>query len=283
MLTVVFALAVQVAEPAPLAARRAAVEALIADARTEVAIAYRTLDGAEEWLLDPDKVFHAASTMKVAVMVELFRQDRDGLLKLTDSIPVRNEFRSVVDGSTYRMNLGDDSDDAVYRAEGLSMSLEALNHHMITVSSNLATNILIDRLGVERIRGTVAALGVVGHEVRRGVEDQKAFERGVINETSARGLLLLLEAIARGRAVSKEASERMIEVLAAQKFRAGIPAGLPPGTRVAHKTGTITRLHHDAGIVYGTRPCILVILTRGFATEAESDAFIARATRTLLP
>jgi beta-lactamase class A len=272
-----------VAEPAPFTSRRLAAEKLIADSQAEVSIAYRALDGSEEWMHEADKVYHAASTMKVAVMVELFRQEAERMLNLTDELEIKNEFKSVVDGSTYAMDLGDDSDDTVYKNVGKAMSLEALNAQMITVSSNFATNLLIDRLGVKNIRATVEGMGAHGLEVRRGVEDQKAFDKGIINETTARGLFILLNAIARGQAVSKAASARMVEVLAAQKFNAGIPQGVPEGTRVAHKTGTITRLHHDAGIVFNSRPCILVILTRGIEKEADSDALIARITKALLP
>jgi beta-lactamase class A len=271
---------VATAPAASFPARRAQAQAVLDEAArspgVEISVAYRALDGSEEWFVDADRLFHAASTMKVAVMVELFRQAEARDLSLGDPLIVRNEFKSVVDGSPYRMDLGADSDDEVYKADGQAMTLEALNFQMITVSSNFATNLLIDRLGVANIRRTVESLGAVGHEVRRGVEDQKAFDRGIINETSARGLLILLEAIARGRAASKSASDRMIDVLSRQKFREGIPKLLPAGTRVAHKTGTITKVHHDAGIVFGAKPYVLVVLTRGFATEKESDAVIAR-------
>ena len=267
----------------PFPDRRNAAAAVIAESQAEVSVAYRTLDGSEEWMQDADKVYHAASTMKVAVMVELFRQAKEGKLRLDDAIEVKNEFHSVVDGSPYSMDLGADSDDTVYREVGKRVTLAALNYQMITVSSNLATNILIDRLGVANVRAVVSELGAHGLEVRRGVEDQKAFDRGIINETTARGLLLLLEAIASGKAVSTEASARMVEVLAAQKFNDGIPRGVAPGVRVAHKTGTITKIHHDAAIVYGRRPALLVILTRGIEKEADSDALIARITRALLP
>ena len=269
-------------EPRPFSERRLEVEKLIASSGAEVSIAYRRLDGSEEWLHEGDRVFHAASTMKVAVMVELFRQESQKLLSLADTLEVRNEFRSVVDGSPFSMDLGEDSDDVVYRNVGKTMTFEALNQQMITVSSNFATNLLIDRLGVENIRATVEAMGAYGLQVRRGVEDQKAFDKGIINETTARGLLVILQAIAQGRAVSKDASARMIEVLAAQKFNDGIPRGLPAGTKVAHKTGTITRVHHDAAVVYGRRPCVLVILTRGLEKESDSDALMARITRALL-
>ena len=264
------------------AARRAAAEKIIAESGAEVSVAYRSLDGSEEWWHEADRVFHAASTMKVPVMVELFRQESIRQLRLSDEIPVRNEFKSVVDGSAYAMDFGDDSDDTVYKNVGKPMTLEALNFQMITVSSNFATNLLIDRLGVKNIRATVASLGARGLEVRRGVEDQKAFDLGIINETTARGLFVVLNAIARGQAVSKNSSERMVEVLAAQKFNDGIPRGLPAGTKVAHKTGTITRVHHDAGVVYGEYPCVLVVLTRGLEKEADSDVLIARLTRALV-
>ncbi len=264
-------------------ARRLAAEKIIGESGAEVSVAYRLLDGSEEWMHEADKVYHAASTMKVPVMIELFRQEAEKQLSLSETLEVRNEFKSVVDGSPYSMQLGDDSDATVYQNVGKTMTLEELNVQMITVSSNFATNLLIDRLGVKNVRATVEAMGAYGVEVRRGVEDQKAFDQGIINETTARGLFVLLNAIARGAAVSKSASERMVEVLAAQKFNDGIPQGVPPGTKVAHKTGTITRVHHDAAIVYGAHPCLLVILTRGIEKEADSDALIARITRALLP
>jgi len=270
-------------EPAPFSARRLAAEKIIGESGAEVSLAYRLFDGSEEWMHEADKVYHAASTMKVPVMIELFRQESEKQLALSETLEVRNEFKSVVDGSPYSMAMGDDSDETVYRNIGKTMTLEDLNRQMITVSSNFATNLLIDRLGVRNVRATVEAMGAYGVEVRRGVEDQKAFDLGIINETTARGLFVLMNAIARGAAVSKSASERMVEVLSGQKFNDGIPRGVAPGTKVAHKTGTITRVHHDAAIVYGARPCVLVVLTRGIEKEADSDALIARITGALLP
>ena len=270
-------------EPSTFSSRRLAAEKLIRESGAEVSVAYRRLDHSEEWMHEADKLYHAASTMKVPVMVELFRQAAEGKLTLSDELEIRNEFKSVVDGSPYSMDFGEDSDDTVYQNAGKTMTLEALNFQMITVSSNFAANLLIDRLGVKNVRATVEALGAYGLEVRRGVEDQKAFDQGIINETSARGLFILLDALAGGAAVSKSASDQMVEVLARQKFNDGIPKGLPPGTRVAHKTGTITRIHHDAGIIYGPHPAVLVVLTRGIETEAESDALIARITKALFP
>ena len=273
----------RIGESAPFSARRLAAEKIIGESGAEISVAYRRLDGSEEWMEEADRVFHAASTMKVPVMIELFRQESEKQLSLSETLEVRNEFKSVVDGSPYSMTMGDDSDETVYRNIGKTMTLEDLNFQMITVSSNFATNLLIDRIGVKNVRATVEGMGAYGVEVRRGVEDQKAFDQGIINETTARGLFVVLNAIARGKAVSKSASERMVEILAAQKFNDGIPQGVPPGTKVAHKTGTITRVHHDAAIIYGDHPCVLVVLTRGIEKEADSDALIARITKALLP
>jgi len=150
---------------------------------------------------------------------------------------------------------------------------------MITVSSNFATNLLIEKLGVENIRATVHALHADGMNVLRGVEDGKAFAKGMNNTTTARGLLELLDAIARGEAVDRESSRDMIEILERQKFNDGIPAGLPAGTRVAHKTGEITKIHHDAAIVFAPKPFVLVILVRGLADIKESSALMADVTR----
>ena len=250
--------------------------AAIATTRAEVAVALRTLDGKVEVLIDPDKPFHAASTMKVPVMIELFRQAAEGRLRLDDPLPIRNEFKSIVDGSPYKLSEGDDSDSEVYAALGRAMTLRQLCEAMITVSSNFATNLLIEKLGVENIRQTVAKLGAEGMNVLRGVEDQKAFDKGLNNTTTARGLLVLLERIARKATVNPAADGEMIEILKRQKINDAIPAGLPPGTTVAHKTGSITGIQHDAGIVYGSNPYVIVVLVRGIEDAKTSKALIAR-------
>ena len=253
--------------------------AAIAASGAEVGVAFRTLDGRSELMIDPDKEFHAASTMKVPVMIELFRQAAEGRLSLDDALPIRNEFSSIVDGSSYKLSEGDDSDKEIYAAAGRTLTLRQLNEAMITVSSNFAANLLLETLGVENIRKTVTRLGAEGMNVLRGVEDQKAFDKGLNNTTTARGLLVLLEAIAQGKAVGAAADKEMIAVLARQKFNDGIPAGVPAGTRVAHKTGSITRIQHDAGIVYAGRPYTLVILVRGIDDQAKSKALIARISK----
>ena len=217
--------------------------------------------------------------MKVPIMIELFRQARSRQLSLDDTLPVRNEFRSIVDGSPYQLSEGDDSDSLVYAAVGKRMPLRQLCDLMITVSSNFAANLLIEKLGVENIRRTVSALGADGMQVLRGVEDQKAFDKGMNNTTTARGLVVLLDRIGHGQAVDSSADAEMIEILKRQKFNDAIPAGLPAGTPVAHKTGNITRINHDAAIVFGTRPYVLVLLVRGIEDQKKSAALMAELSR----
>jgi beta-lactamase class A len=272
-------LAEPAAPKARLAAAIPAIEATIARSGAEVAVAYQSLDGRSRWLLRADEPFHAASTMKVPVLIELYHQAHEGGLRLADTLVVRNEFHSLVDGSSYALDPGDDSEADLYRAAGSTRTLAELSDLMITVSSNLATNLLIERLGVDNIQRGVRAYGAGGMKVLRGVEDAKAFQQGLNNTTTARALARLMDAIARGRAVDAASSQAMRAVLERQTFNDGIPAGLPAGTRVAHKTGEITRIQHDAAIVYAPRPFVLVILTRGIENPKESSALIADIAR----
>ena len=261
----------------------ARVKQLVAQSGAEVSVAYRTLDGKDELLIDADKPFHAASTMKVAVMIELFRQARHGSLSLDDALMIRNEFRSVVDGTAFSLDEASDSDPEVYAAIGRTMTLRRLCELMITVSSNLATNLLIERVGVENVARTVGRLGADGMQVVRGVEDDKAFQKGLNNTTTALGLLVLFERLAQGRAVDATADRAMVELLGRQQFNDAIPAGLPQNIRVAHKTGSIRRIQHDAGIVFAERPYVLVVLVRGIDDEQRSKLLIAEISRALYP
>ncbi len=254
---------------------QADITAAIAQSGAEVAVVFRTLDGEMELLVDPDKSFHAASTMKVPIMIELYRQAAARTVCLDEPLSIRNEFRSIVDGTVYSLSVGDDSDAKVYAAVGRTLTLRQLCEAMITVSSNFAANLLIEKLGIDNVRRTVSRLGADGMQVLRGVEDTKAFQKGMNNTTTARGLATLMEKLAKGEAVSESADKEMIEVLKHQKFKDAIPTGLPVGTPVAHKTGTITRIHHDAAIVFGPRPFVLVLLTRGIDEQKKSAALMA--------
>ena len=248
-----------------------------------IAIAWYDLRDGRTLLRNEREVFHAASTMKVPVMLGIFEAISRGALRLDQPVLVRNEFTSIADGSKFSVDAKDDSDAEMYTMIGREVPLELLVRHMIVRSSNLATNNVIELIGANQVMTLMERIGANDIKVLRGVEDQKAFDAGLNNTTTAYDLMLVLRSLARQRLISAEASKQMIEILAAQEFNTGIPAGLPPGTRVAHKTGDITRIAHDAGIVF--RPdgsaYVLVVLTRGFEKLEEANRVIAEISRAL--
>jgi len=258
------------------------IEELVSTSGAEkVAVAYYDMASGEEILINPDESFHAASTMKVAVMMEVFRQAHAGKLSLDDRITIKNEFTSLADGSPYSISAEGDSDRSLYKKIGQTETIRELVRLMITVSSNLATNLLIERVTPERVRELMRHSGAEDMRVLRGVEDGKAFQRGMNNTTTARALMIILRQIAERRAISREASDEMIKILLDQKFNEAIPAGLPPEVRVAHKTGAITKINHDAAIVYppSRKPYVLVVLTRGIEDEKRAHSLIADISR----
>jgi beta-lactamase class A len=261
--------------PIVLSPARPEVLNLIRDSGADVAVVFRTLDHKQEMMIEPDTPFHAASTMKIPVMIELFAEARAGKLHLDDPLPVKNEFHSIIDGSVYQLDASDDSDADIYKSVGSTLTLRQLCEAMITHSSNLATNLLIGRLGVANIEKTIAHLNADGMVLLRGVEDSKAFQAGKNNTTTARALQILLDAIAENKAGDVVSCHEMLEILKRQTFNEAIPAGLPPGTVVGHKTGEITGVHHDAAIVMSARPFVLVILVKGINERDKSSALMA--------
>ncbi|MFC3809533.1 serine hydrolase [Lacihabitans lacunae] len=207
--------------------------------------------------------FHAASTMKTPVMIEVFKQIKEGNLKLEDSILIKNEFRSIVDKSPYKMDIGSDSDDVIYKKIGIKMSVYDLVYQMITVSSNLATNILIDIVDPKKVTQSMRDLGAMDIQVRRGVEDTKAFDLGLNNTTTAHDLMLIFKALAN-KEIGDLDYDKMIGILADQKFNEIIPAKLPKNLKIAHKTGSITGVQHDSGIVFlpDGRSYVLIVLSK---------------------
>jgi beta-lactamase class A len=248
-----------------------------ADSGAYVGVAYVDLASSDTFFLNADSGFHAASTMKVPVMVELFRRARSGSFRMNQELLVVNQFASLADGSPFTLDAGSDSDSSLYHKVGERVRVDSLLWRMITRSSNLATNTLITLVGADAVTRTMRDLGANRIQVLRGVEDGKAFERGLNNTTTARDLAIILRAIQDGTAAPADATREMISVLLAQEFNDRIPAGLPPGIRVAHKTGDITAVAHDAAIVYppDRAPYILVVLTRGIKDGARSSKLIA--------
>ena len=200
--------------------------------------------------INPDTVFHAASTMKTPVMIELFKQAEQGRFNLSDSVMIENRFHSIVDSTEFQLDLDPNADDPYEAKVGNMATIYDLNHAMITYSSNIATNIIIQMVGAEETTQTMRELGAENIEVLRGVYDMKAFNRGLSNRTTARDLGIILSHIASGTAVSAEKDSMMIEIMKDQFYKDVLIAGLPDDVVVANKTGSIDGVEHDSAIVF---------------------------------
>jgi len=229
-----------------------------------VAVALRDFETGIELHYHSDRWFHAASTIKVPILLGVFAAIDRGDLLPHSRVHVRNRFLSVVENVPFRVESGRDANSAVHNAIGKMMRVDELAYHMITTSSNLATNLLLGVIGPESVTETLKELHVdEGIKLKRGVEDELAFEKGISNMVTANGLLRILVMLAEGKAFSPALSRRMMDILHGQEFNQGIPARLPKAARVAHKTGEISTVAHDAGVVYlpKRKPYSLVVLT----------------------
>ena len=253
------------------------------DARAS-AVAVAAYDFAHHttWSLNAHRWFHAASTIKVPVLLAVYEAIAQGRFEPQSRVHVRNRFLSVVDGRPFRVPQGRDANDEVHAAIGRTLTVHELAQHMIVTSSNLATNLLLDLVGVEAARAALARLHLGGIDLQRAVEDEVAWEAGLNNRVTAAGLCDAMRLIEEGKAISPEASQAMLDILHQQRFRSGIPAGLPEDARVANKTGEISTIAHDAGIVYlGGRDAYVVVILTEWAPDVngrqETIARISRA------
>ncbi|MEQ9425857.1 MAG: serine hydrolase [Cyclobacteriaceae bacterium] len=255
---------------------------LFSSTKGSFAIAFKNLsDTTDVILINEHADFHAASTMKVPVMIELYRQARQGQFALDDSLTIKNEFASIVDGSPYSLDSIEDSERDLYNWIGQKKSIYDLNNDMIIWSSNLATNLLIELVDAKATTETMRGLGAENIQVLRGVEDIKAYEQGLSNSSTANDLMVIFESLAQGEACPQSDCEEMIDILKDQRFNEIIPALLPENVEVAHKTGSITALHHDAGIVYlpDGRHYVLVILSKNLEDVESATQMMAGVSR----
>jgi beta-lactamase class A len=257
------------------------IQETLAQQKGDFAVAFKDLTTGEELLINEHKFFHAASTMKTPVMIEVFKQAEAGKFKLSDSIIIKNNFKSIVDSSEYSLNHEDDSEQELYKQIGKKRTVSSLMYDMIIVSSNLATNHMVELVGAKNVTQTMREIGAKDIQVLRGVEDNKAFQKGMNNTITAYDLMLIFEKIGREEMVSKEASQAMTKILLDQRFNDIIPAKLPSGVKVAHKTGFITGLHHDSGIVIlpDGRKYVLVLLSKNLADEKGGVEAMATVSR----
>lgn len=274
--------------PKSLEGLRVRLEAIerTAGARSLAVAVYDTETGSS-FRREADRWFHAASTIKVAILLGVYAAIHRGWLLPHSRLHVRNRFTSAVDGRLFHVSAERDANSEVQAAVGKMLRISDLALHMIATSSNLATNLLLDLVGLETVQRALDELGIDGIDVRRGVEDERAFEAGINNRVTADGLVQLLRIIAEERAFSPELSRGMLDLLHAQEFRNGIPARLPNAVRVAHKTGDISTIAHDAGVVYppARRPYVVAILTewpRDATRRSETIAEVSHAVFELL-
>lgn len=256
---------------------------ILSQSEGDFAVAFKHLKSEDTLYINANQSFHAASTMKTPVMIELYKQAQSGKISLEDSLIVKDEFKSIVDGSPFSMSMGDDSEDGLYGLMGSKVSIRELMYQMITKSSNLATNMLIELVGAGNVMLTLKEMGANDMQVLRGVEDIKAFDKGMNNTTTAFDLMLIYEALGQGAVVSKEASDEMIEVLLNQQFNEIIPANLPDEVKVAHKTGSITGVQHDSGLIItpnGDR-YVLVLLSKNLEDTQEGINLMSQVSKVI--
>ncbi|MBO9636058.1 MAG: serine hydrolase [Chitinophagaceae bacterium] len=247
------------------------------------AVAFKDLSTGKTFFMNEHASFHAASTMKTPVLIETYRQAVKGKFKISDSIEIKNTFASIVDGSPYSLDSTDDSEHDLYTRIGTKLPISDVLFRMITKSSNLATNIIIDLVGAKNVLATMRKMGAKDIQVLRGVEDDKAFEKGLNNTTTAYDLMLIMEHIAKGKAVNKTSSQAMIDILMHQHFKEGIAGKLPADVKVASKSGSITAICHDSGIIFlpDGRKMVVVLLSKGIQDQKTASGILANASRIL--
>lgn len=255
------------------------VERLIADSGADtVSIACRNLGGGEEIFLRADEVLHPASTIKVPVLVEIYRQAQAGKLRLDERLPIVNRFYSSLDGSPFVLSRSDDSEQTLYARKGETETIYELARLMIVRSSNLGTNLLMDRVTHESVNAFMQEIGAGDLLLRNRMMDMKAFHAGKTNLGTARALCHLLTLLGQRKLVSPEASDAILAILLGTECQDRLRAGLPAGLPAAHKTGSISNVCHDAGIIYpsdGRTPYVLVVMTRGIEEERKAEQLIA--------
>ena len=242
------------------------------------ALAFKNLDDGKEILINENEIFHAASTIKTPVMIEFYKQLHQGKLSLEDTLQIKNEFKSIVDGTMYKLSEFDDSDKNTYNKLGQYYSINNLIYEMITISSNFATNILIEYIGANNVTKSMKEIGALNIDILRGVEDIKAFELGLNNTTSAKDLLIIYEKLAKGKIINNKSSAIMIDILKDQKYDDIIPKYLPKDIEIANKTGMITGVHHDSGIVFlkDGKKYIIIILSKNMSDMESGTEMMAK-------
>ena len=244
-----------------------------------IGVAVYDLQTQKEILINADEMMHPASTMKVPIMIEVFRQAHEGLLSLDEQLEILNSFKSIADESEFALEVADDSETTLYKRIGEKESIRELTRLMILRSSNLASNILLKKVDTARVDAFIKELGIADMTVIRGLEDKKALRLNLNNSASAGSSTFMMRMIAEGKVISKEACDEMIQIMLGQEFNESIPALLPADVKVAHKTGWFGDFFHDIGIVFppNRKPYAISLFTHGFPEDKEREAHACMA------
>ncbi|HYE81938.1 MAG TPA: serine hydrolase [Clostridia bacterium] len=233
-----------------------------------VAIAVKNLKTNEEIKINENLVFPSASTIKLAIMSELLNRVNEGSIKLEDTIELTEGMKTGGDGIFKELNCGH------------RFTLEEIMTMMIIVSDNMATNILINLLGMDNINATIKKLGLKNTKLQRKMMDSQAAREGRENLITANDLAYILELIYHGRNINKKYSDMMLSILKRQQVRGRLDLYLPEEVLVAHKTGDLDRLEHDAGIVYlANCEYIICVLTNETETNKDGREIIGKISK----
>ncbi len=236
-----------------------------------VGVAIEDLTTGRELLLHADEVFPQASSIKVAVLAELYHQDAQssvgiqGKARLTDLYKVRSE--DLV------------ADSAIMG--GLTPGVTQLTNRdlatmMIAVSDNSATNVLIDRVGMENVRLLTDSLGLKNTQLRRKMMDLKAAVEGRENISTPREMMHFLGSLYRGKVISPALQDDFFAVLATPKD-SWLPLELPPDVRIANKPGSLEGVRNDSGIVFvKNRPYVICVMSTFLSSERAGETAISR-------
>ena len=226
----------------------------------------------------PDAPHYAASTMKAAVLAATYRLAEAGALDLDAELAVHDEFDSVApQGNRFAMKRSYDNDDAVWAKLGGTAPLRWLLRRMIIRSSNLATNLVLERVGLAAVAHAWHDSGGTVAVTARGIEDYAAQRADISNIVTAADLARLLAAIAERRIASRASCDEMMSVLLAQECGEDLAAGLPPGTRIAHKNGWVDGIRHGVGVVLpdDAPPYVIAVCTTSQLPDAEACALVS--------
>lgn len=255
---------------------RPQIEQIIQAFHADVSVAFRSLDGSQQLFIKSNQPFPAApAVIQIPVMIELYAQAQAGDVNLSDTIGVHNGFRSLVDGAPFRLDPKTDPDPDLYKLIGKAVSLRDLCEHMVTHNSSLAADLLIEKLGADRIRERMSTLHIDGLDFVRGIESNAPADKGPSNTTSARAVLEMLWTIAKGQDSGDDAGKETVGLLARAALAQPPTAGMPSDPR-NQQFLQLAGVGQQSMIVYGPHPFVVVVLARGITNAEASAALMAQ-------